>query len=130
MSGPSENTEETGDTGPWDCGECGTSPGPAPRLDSGDTGDCGPGPGDPQPPDPKLPFWPKETLCGMLGSGTWSRRVSMSDHVAEVTIGDLLVGEQRVSGGELRVPGHEHGRQHGGLHPLVVVRVDADLRRR
>ena len=80
MSGPSENTEETGDTGPWDCGECGTSPGPAPRLDSGDTGDCGPGPGDPQPPDPKLPFWPKETLCGMLGSGTCAR-VSMSDHV-------------------------------------------------
>ena len=51
------------------------------------------------------------------------------DVVRHVGLGDLLVGQQRVAGGELRVPGHEHGRHHGGLHPLVVVRVDADLRR-
>ena len=44
-----------------------------------------------------------------------------------VRLGDLLVREQRVAGGELRVSGHEHGRHHGGLDPLVVVRVDADL---
>ena len=54
----------------------------------------------------------------------------MEPFEALVTMGDLLVGEQRVSGGELGVPGHKDGRQHGGLHPLVVVRVDADLGRR
>ena len=44
-----------------------------------------------------------------------------------VGLGDLLVREQRVAGGKLRVAGHEDGRHHGGLDPLVVVRVDADL---
>ena len=42
---------------------------------------------------------------------------------------DLLVGQQGVAGGELRVSRHQHGRQDGGLHSLVVVRVDTDLSR-
>ena len=50
------------------------------------------------------------------------------DVVGHVGLGDLLVGQQGVAGGELGVAGHQYRRHHGGLHPLVVVRVDTDLR--
>ena len=66
----------------------------------------------------------------LVGAFSVITNLRMELFEALVTMGDLLVGEQRVSGGELRVSGHKDGRQHGGLHPLVVVRVDADLGRR
>ena len=39
----------------------------------------------------------------------------------------LLVGKKRVTRSELRVPGNQDRGKHWGLHPLVVVGVDADL---
>ena len=44
-----------------------------------------------------------------------------------VGLRDLLVRQEGVAGGELRVSGNQDGRHDGGLHPLVVVGVDADL---
>ena len=64
-------------------------------------------------------------IVGGVGAGV---AVLVEGHVVRhVGLGNLLVGEQGVAGGELGVPWHENGRHHGGLNPLVVVGVDTDL---
>ena len=40
---------------------------------------------------------------------------------------NLLIGKKRVTGSKLGVPRHKNRRQHWGLDPLVVVRVDAHV---
>ena len=62
--------------------------------------------------------------------GTVGARVAVlveGDVVRHVGLRDLLVRQEGVAGGELRVSGNQDGRHDGGLHPLVVVGVDADL---
>ena len=55
--------------------------------------------------------------------------MSEGDVVRHAGLRDLLVRQQGVTRGKLRVARDQDGRQYGGLHSLVVVRVDADLSR-